>query len=572
LAVTQSKDVTANEFGDGSVLPRLDGVDLSLLSMLLAELQSQVLKQPKLSEVEVDWATAQKNLSKADFTSKERMMRLLETLSQIRFFAQGQDEKLYATPFFAGESWSVDSNSGSVQKIRLKLAEQSVELLTGYVDAHLDLLRRANSAAQLALFNRGLCPLVLWTPVWLELSLPEQLVYARMESAMQTDGSWLRLDGLVGASVQNLSEGIKASKRSSDLHGQRLQSHLMENLRLLGRLGRKLVAHGVIKKAPDQGYMALDDSSAAAIPSPLLLWQASAERLKSRAESDFFAVVSSRLMAGLTESQIFGLLALFAELSGDSSRYSVDLAKVWSGIATIPCRAVRLPRGVLIQGHFLFMEWHSRLSASSLLPLPQEVRNHSIVESLKSVNADNVAKKFQHFLDVLSQSESLSALLKKTMLDTPFSVASGAIDGRIWERLQGAVRSAGETRQSQGHSAQTLNSSSKTTGLPASRLSVKLESTELNEPKSQKNELLAQKMRRLAQDELEKMMRQSPNMYGELKGKYISSLDPETKSLVLNVQRRLDSKDFDRHLKARLVRFMIDNPASWNSVNSALPI
>jgi len=226
----------------------------------------------------------------------------------------------------------------------------------------------------------------------------------------------------------------------------------------------------------------------------------------------------------------------------------------------------------LIQGHFLFLEWLSRLSASSLLPLPKDVRNHSIVESLTSVNGDNVAQKFQHFMDVLRQSESLSALMKRTTLDTPFSVSRGSLDARIWERLEGAVRSASEIRHFDGPSAQSMNSGAKTVGLPASRMSVKLESAQLSEPKSQKNELLAQKMRRLAQDELEKMMRQSPNMYGELKGKYISSLDPETKSLVLNVQRRLDSKDFDRHLKARLVRFMIDNPASWNSVNSMLPI
>jgi len=572
LAVTHSKETASTEFGEGSVLPRLDGVDLSLLSILLGELQSQVLKSPQSLDVEIDWAAVQKNLSKADFASKERMLRLLEVLSQIRFFARGHDEKLYATPFFAGEAWSIDSKSRAVEKIRLKLADQSVELLTGYVDAHLDFLRRANGASSLSTFNGGFSPLVLWTPVWLELSLPEQLVYARMESAMQTDGSWLRLDGLVGASVQNLTDGIKASKKSIDIHGQRTQSPLMENLRLLGRLGRKLVAHGVVKKAPDRGYMALDDNSEGPLPSPLLLWQASAERLKSRAESDFFAAVSSRIMAGLTGSQISGVFELFAELSGDRPRYSVDLGKLWSGISSIPCRAVRLPHGMMIQGHFLFLEWLSRLPASSLVPLPQDVRNHSIVESLKSVSAENVAVKFRHFLDVLRQSESLSTLMKKQTPDTLFSIASGPLDSRILERLEEAIRSAEKRRHSEGLSARTMSFGSMATGLPANRISVKLESAEVSEPKSQRNELLAQKMRRLAQDELEKMIRQSPGMYGELKGKYISSLDPETKSLVLNVQRRLDSRDFDRHLKARLVRFMIDNPASWNSVNSMFPI
>jgi hypothetical protein len=188
------------------------------------------------------------------------------------------------------------------------------------------------------------------------------------------------------------------------------------------------------------------------------------------------------------------------------------------------------------------------------------------------VSAENVAVKFRHFLDVLRQSESLSTLMKKQSPDTPFSIVFGPLDSRISGRLEEAIRSAEKRRHSEGLSARTMSSRSIATGLPANRISVKLESAEVIEPKSQRNELLAQKMRRLAQDELEKMIRQSPGMYGELKGKYISSLDPETKSLVLNVQRRLDSRDFDRHLKARLVRFMIDNPASWNSVNSMFPI
>jgi hypothetical protein len=44
----------------------------------------------------------------------------------------------------------------------------------------------------------------------------------------------------------------------------------------------------------------------------------------------------------------------------------------------------------------------------------------------------------------------------------------------------------------------------------------------------------------------------------------------ETRTLVLNVQRRLDSRAFDLQLRTRLVRFMIDNPASWTSPSSAL--
>lgn len=81
-----------------------------------------------------------------------------------------------------------------------------------------------------------------------------------------------------------------------------------------------------------------------------------------------------------------------------------------------------------------------------------------------------------------------------------------------------------------------------------------------------------QKLRRVAQDELEKMMRQAPDAYRALKAKYIASLPSETREMVVDVQRRLGSSDFDRHLKVRLVRYMIEEPSSWNSVSWSLPV
>jgi hypothetical protein len=34
-----------------------------------------------------------------------------------------------------------------------------------------------------------------------------------------------------------------------------------------------------------------------------------------------------------------------------------------------------------------------------------------------------------------------------------------------------------------------------------------------------------------------------------------------------NIQRRLGSKEFDRHLKQRLVNYMVQHPGSWKSAS-----
>ena len=60
-------------------------------------------------------------------------------------------------------------------------------------------------------------------------------------------------------------------------------------------------------------------------------------------------------------------------------------------------------------------------------------------------------------------------------------------------------------------------------------------------------------------------MRVAPDSYRELRSKYISTLDNDRRSLLLDVQRRLDSKAFDRQVKPRIVQYMIEHPANWKS-------
>ena len=549
----------------GSLLPRFDSSDLGLLSLLLGDIQRQLLTEDSPEPVvELDWSSVLKLLSGVDASSRERLFRVFEALPQVRFLVKRGDGSLSSIPLFVGEQWVTCEGASQATRLKLKPGPFTIELLTGYVDGHLDFIRRISGTGCLSEASGGRSPLVLWTPVWLELYVAEQIVYARMEAAMQAHGAWLRLDGLVGVPLDKITEGVKLPKKSGDAI-----SPLKDRLRLVGKLGRRLIAHGVIKKEPDSGYMAIDGKSVGA--SPLLLWQASAERLRSRAECEFFGLASSRILRGMTTLDATLIRAALAAISGDDQRVATQLERVWGAIKDVPGCGLRLAPDIMIQSHLLFMEWIARCCPGALLPLPGYVIKHQVIRCCEKIDEGDIVRRFQDFVRGLSKADDLApAIANGSTSKELFSIALGSVSQTVITICERAVIRA--ENQGSGISGPTEVKKQQTPNkvppaLPLNRISVNEESVS-----AEKQDFSVQKLRRVAQDELEKMMRQAPDAYRALKAKYIASLPSETREMVVDVQRRLGSSDFDRHLKVRLVRYMIEEPSSWNSVSWSLPV
>lgn len=544
----------------GGLLPRFTSQELSILAVLLGEVQRQLLENETAEFVELDWTTSQKQLSGIDHSAKERLAGVFESLSQIRFPIENSTGERVCYSLFDQEQWVGGAGVDGPQKLRLRPTNIAFELLGGYTDAHMDLVRRLTGGPSVASINRGRAPLVLWTPVWLELSMAEQLVYARMEAAMQDESAWLRLDGLVGAPLEELTDGVKLPKKVQDQ-----TSPLMERLRLVGKLGRRLTAHGVIQREPSHGYAAIENQSLS--QSPLLVWQATAERLRSRAESEYFGLASARVLKSGLNQQIGPILAAFSAIT-PSSKLKVTklLEAVWQSISNIPGCALVLESGMVAQAHMIFIEWVARSQPESLISLPEKIQKNAVFKLISDVTAQNSAQKFREFLAMMGRSDDLRLLVKT---DGSFTIAYGPISPDI----ENICRKAAVDYQAESKSTGVFSAKNelKTELKASSPVPVNPGSVKLESQKPTKQVTLAQNLRRLAQDELDKMMRQSPHAYADLKQKYIASLDDETKSLVLDVQRRMGSTTFDRHLRIRLVHYMVEHPSSWNSVSISLP-
>ena len=571
LAVGGDVDLHAEASEFGLLRPRYDGGELVFLSLLLGELQRQLLLgDSKAGSVAVSFDVAKGNLTRFDPSHRDKMLRVFETLGQLRFFLGGKDSEFEAIRLFSAESWLMEPGGQSPAKLTLKQEEYTAEVVTGLIDAHMDLMRILRGGPELRALAAGQKPLVIWTPVWLELTVPEQLVYLRMESVMQTHGSWLRLDGLTGAPVNQLMRGMRIGKRQTATKLEDQNTGLLEQLRLFGRLGRRLVAHGVIRKQPENGFMATErrvDSS-----SPSLLWQASAERLRSKAESDYAELVANRLLLRASTEQIEGLLSLFAGLAGPGRVFGENLRRIWDQIRGLPSLALASEPGVILQGHFLFLEWVARSNPEAIMPLPEKIQASRYADVIKNVSPENALQRFRDFCLILGEKDAEFDLQDEAKSGLPSTVAKGKGLGVLWlNRLAELVRSSHKHPKK----PEDLRVFSETRSSVMSRLDL---SKSVNTSEAASGEAGAkaipntQRLHKLACQELEKMIYRSPADYVALKRRYISSLDSETRSMVLNVERRLDSRDFDRQLRTRLVRFMVDNPSSWSSTTSALPV
>jgi hypothetical protein len=563
-SVTVPNDPFKYGVSAGTVLPNLDSNELGLLALLLGDIQRQIMvDENQDSEVELEWALALKHLSGVDAVSKDRLGRVFDALPQLRFLVDRGQGKLVSTPLFIGETWFHSDTSSPFQKLSLKPSPFAIELMTGYVDGHLDFLRQVTNFGRLSSINKGRSPLVLWTPVWLELSAPEQVVYARMEAAMQSNGAWLRLDGLVGLSLESLTAGLKLPKKAADSG-----SLLMDRLRLVGKLGRRLVAHGVMHRDPSPGYMALDSGSQT--NSPTLLWQASAERLRSHAEVEYFGLSSSKILRGPITANIKPMCISLGVISGAGVGCAIVLERIWSAIANIPGCGLRVMPGVMLQAHMLFLEWIARSRETSLIPLPKRIREHAVIRICKLSDESNAGRSFRDFIVGISRAEDLANVVEMELdCDAPFSLSIGHCQEAIINLCRSAIFQAEKSNLNPVRDLMSVESFEKNVlelpnkvipAMPVNRITVKQE-----HDFASKQDLASQKLRKIAQEELEMMIRVAPESYRELRTKYISTLDSDRKSLLLDVQRRLDSKAFDRQVKPRLVQYMIDHPATWKS-------
>ena len=542
---------------DATLLPSLDIPQLNFVAVLCAELQQQMLAETWTpgEALNLQWAEAKKLVSSSDASSLAKLAVALEQLGGLRLGTKDSlNSSTSAVPLFTGERWTKKPEDPNDSTLTLTANDQTLELLIGYVDGHVDLLRRIHGRPSTADILADSAPLVLWKPVWLELALAEQAVYLRLEKSMQWDMSWLQLDGVFGATIDELFEHIRIAKRASS------GSTLMERLRVCGRLGRKLISHGVIAREPQSNFFAVS-SVATHSHGPSIIWQASSERLLSAEENAYFGRAAQSMLTHIISPAIPSLLQIlsmgteFADMSKQR-----ELLQLVEQLKKVPSGALRIGPNTLIQIQILFLEWALRKLPGSLLPLPAELFTHDLV-ALCRLDQQPI-EQFRRFCERILSTPEGSRILTDTPNACMASAAKAEIE-RLLPRMHAALRSAMATAPSIVPTKTASISAQIPVHMPTTHAGTAMKPAITQD--AGQSALL-----RIAREELEKMMKADLRSFSALKESYLKSLEEPQRLLMCDVERRMKPQLFDQQLKQRLVRFMVEHPSAWKSTSQIL--
>lgn len=545
--------------------PALSPFEMNALAVVLACLQEQLLTSGarRLS------VASEEHLKHAGTASRPKRLlfeKVIQNLCGIRVLAAEGGGDPRAHRLFAHDVWRVSEGQGDGVTCELTPSRLGFELVLGYADAHLDLIRFAQGEPTAGAVLGAAAPLALTRSLWLDLAGVDQLLLLRLERAMQWQFRWLQLEGVFGMPLAELFRGLKLEKSDDGGEGGELGGRL----RSLARLGRKLSSHGFLASPQADCYLAVAEAEEKELS---LVWQLTRERLGSEA-----AVAFRRSVATATRDHRYAdfrepLHRIF--LGPSPGEDSIARARaLWERLGKIEEAPVDIgglehAPSLMISPQALFFELQLRQSSySSRYPLPESVLAGPLGRLLRGAGAEgDEAERYREFCALLDDSPDLLRAFRDVPLATLTSEVSRK-DATLVKHLGALLapdagarslisRAGAETLAAHEHAADD-----KREALPATDVAAGARR------KAQVSGALASRMLRIASDELTRLRESHPDRYADLKRSYLGSLDDVGRRLILDVQKRMQPTVFEEHLRQRLVRFMVDNPGAWRSAET----
>ena len=493
------------QIAESRIMPFLDCDELSMLCLFLSKIQSQLLASGGKTFFIHDGDISGDN----PFTRQSKLFVAEKALSQIPCI------KLLSRT--GDKSWNMSSGQRIGKKndmrwLEVDLSVPGEEFVLGFCHAHRDLISGIRNEDLCTDVFEGYSPLCIWKSLWLDLDLNGQLLVLRIEKAMQLNHSWLQLDGTAGLSWTEAFAGVHFQARKSQT------SQFFRQKKLLEVLGKKLEDHGIFSSHVNKNYLAFSKD-----PGPTLAFRSS-DGLKASQDLATYAA---------SVGQYFAKRRLGLQLI---QMTSPDSLAAWTGFyesLTDEDKFLSLElNGRIFVAFDLFAEWMLRLSDK----LPFKVHDSLTGLRLSVAEAWIVFKEKWNSFDFKSELKSLNLSLasEESLSDT-----------QILKQL-----STNKSREKQPFEP----------SLPKTE-SVQRPKTPLA-PRDQV-------ARAAASEELERLKKQNLESYKNLCEAYLSSLKEEERQLFEAIKKQMTPVIFETQLRARLIRFMIENPTSWDATKSA---
>ncbi len=520
--------------------PAMAAADLNALALLANCLQEQLLASDDPRYV-IRVAEHVKHAGNGGRGGRFNFERQMQLMSATRVLCTHGDGSLATVPLFVGERWLGDDAGDATAGLTIELTPGALthELILGVSDPHADLARAMRGELTGAAVLGARASTAVWRSLWLELPVVEQQLLARLETALQEDRRWLSLDGVVGLPIDELFSDVKLPEaRGAGQHGE-----LARRLKALVKLGKRLGDHGFLTPTVGDQYLAFGEGDDTRL---MVVWQVARERLAADAVGRHSAAARRFLL----KHRIPQVAATLCQLmpAPESARRRLDDLRTAALTHTAPATGS-------FNAALLLWELECRLAhGRDQFPLPDGVRA-SLVEWDDGAAP---AERLTRFEQLLGETPELL----RAIVETPYgSFASPATLGDK-AFVEHALRLGRHGDTDLGHTSNKIKP--RLVGAVATDAAASAKPVAAR-PKGGVSGALTSRMRRIANDELNKMRAQHPDRYVALKRAYLESLDEAGKHLMLDVQKRMQPGMFEEHLKQRLVKFMVDQPGSWRS-------
>lgn len=538
--------------------PAFSAAELNALILALPSLQRQILEAKSSSERVITIFPHEYLKACGALASNKRAVfeKILQVLGGMRFLLDEGDGGSFKTvSIFSEERWLSEEQVGRAKgdvpaSVRIDLTPSSLgtELLLGFSEPYHDLARLVGGAAQSERVLGDLPPLALPRSIWLDLQGVEQAIVVRLEMAMQWDFQILQLEGVFGQTLEKLFEGLVLESKGEE-------STFVRRLKALMRVGRKLCDHGIFHPVVSPQYLAFGNE--AEREEPRAIWQVPRERVVPGDLHSYQKAVCRHFMHVHIDRD-FEQIARVVLANAHGSGNMRQLNAIWQRIRSCNEDAQREPIWLKsnqpLLSAALFVEWTARQIPGHRFPLPEQLSSSEMAFKTRHGSESGIEDRFLAFDALLNDNPEYGKALRSIPLGTLTSAVSRALPRFMQDLSQGGALAQQGSPQNDVRVSdiERAKTGEQPTPLPQEK-AVPI------------SNLMIARMRRAAAEELKAMQDHDRVRYEELRTLYLQSLDEASRRLVLDVQRRMQPEMFTDHLHQRLIRFMVENPASWRS-------
>ncbi len=525
----------------GGLSPALTDAELNAFLVIIQSSQQQILSGQKWLKFESDLLL--KNHPTMTRSKSFLFLRLVQMLRSLQVLPHSQPDQKETLFFFEREERRRDSDGGT--KTMYRLNNLSAELLLGYTEPYSEVYRLVEGKARAHRYLGQHEPLSLRPSVWLDLSYLEQYIFLQLRKASLWEESSYRWDSVYGRGFDEFFASIVLPKiKAKD--GMEL-SPFRQKIRLLKRVGRKLIDHGVIKSAQNIDYLAIDSDG-----DPLtVIWQLH----ESEAQSADRKTYETDVARYFRDNHLEQALKKIAPIISTGTKPE-EASALWKEIEEREkgesSGHIKLEGNILLPVAGLFFEWTLRSKNTDIFQMPGWLKESPALKLIANSQAP-LAEKLSGFTALIKghpEYQKDIESLPRASIAAPITLRQS----EVLERLAAAASSASTVSKASQSQAMQSRKDKQTVASPPSAASMKA----VNVQKGPDPEL-----RKQASEELQKMREREPKRYHNLKLKYLEDLEMEKKQIIFEMKERMQPHAFDDHLKYSLVKYMVDNPRLW---------